>query len=69
MFAGLQILVYDTIAGQSHSGLLLWLGAILVLVVAMLVVDSVLYLVALVALVAFGVGLVTSLMPGATHPD
>ncbi len=69
MFAGLQILVYDTIAGQSHSGLLLWLGAVLVLVVALLVVDSVLSLVALVALVALGVGLVTSLMPGATHPD
>lgn len=69
MFAGLQILVYDTIAGQSHSGLLLWLGAVLVVVVALLVVDSVLSLVALVGVVAFGVGLVTSVMPGATHPD
>jgi O-antigen/teichoic acid export membrane protein len=69
MFACLQILVYDTIADQSHSGFLLWLGAVLVLVVALLVIDSVFYLVALVSVVAFGVGLVTSLMPGATHPD
>lgn len=69
MFACLQILVYDTIADQSHSGFLLWLGAALVLVVSLLVIDSVLYLVGLLSLVAFGVGLVTSLMPGATHPD
>ncbi|MBA2773956.1 MAG: oligosaccharide flippase family protein [Nocardioidaceae bacterium] len=69
MFAGLQILVYDTIAAQSHSGFLLWVGALVVLVVALVVVDSVLALVTLVALVGLGVGLVTGLMPGASDPD
>ncbi len=69
MFAALQILVYDTIAGQAHASVVLWLGAALVTVIAVPVLDSVSSLVILVTVVAFGVGLVTSLMPGATHPD
>ncbi len=62
-------MVYDTIAGQSHSSLLLCLGALLVEVVALIAIESVTQLVALVALVAFGVGLVTGLMPTASYPD
>jgi O-antigen/teichoic acid export membrane protein len=69
IFAALQILVYDAIAGQAHSAFLLWLGAIVLVVVAVPFVDSVRVLVALAATVAFGVALVTSLMPGASDPD
>jgi O-antigen/teichoic acid export membrane protein len=69
IFAALQILVYDAIAGQAHSAFLLWLGALILVGIAVPLVDSVRVLVALAALIAFGIGLVTSLMPGATHPD
>jgi O-antigen/teichoic acid export membrane protein len=69
LFAALQILVYDAIAAQAHSAFLLWLGAIVLVGVAVPLVDSVRVLVALAAAVAFGVCLVTSLMPGASHPD
>jgi O-antigen/teichoic acid export membrane protein len=69
LFAALQILVYDAIAAQAHSAFLLWLGAIVLVGVAVPLVDSVRVLVALAAAVAFGVSLVTSLMPGASHPD
>lgn len=69
IFAALQILVYDTIADQSHSANVLWLGAAVVVGVAIPILDSVQGLVIVVAVVAFGVGLVASLMPGATNPD
>lgn len=69
IFAALQILIYDTIAGQSHAGMVLWLGSALVTALAIPLLDSVTGLVAVTAAVALGVGLVTSLMPGATDPD
>jgi O-antigen/teichoic acid export membrane protein len=69
LFAALQILVYDTIAGQTHAAFVLWLGSALVCIVAALAIGSVGVLVAFVSVVAFGIGLVTGLMPGATHPD
>lgn len=69
IFAATQILVYDTIAGQNHASLALWLGAVLVTVVAVPLVDSVTGLVTLTTVVATGVGLVTSLVPGAAHAD
>jgi O-antigen/teichoic acid export membrane protein len=69
IFAALQILVYDTIAGQTHAGSLLWLGAAVVAGLAIPLLDTVTGLVTVVTVVAFGVGLVTSLMPGVSHPD
>ncbi|MBA3233815.1 MAG: polysaccharide biosynthesis protein, partial [Propionibacteriales bacterium] len=85
LFACLQILVYDTIAGQSHAGSALWLGTAVVVIVALVALDSVLAIVATVAMVAAAVGLVTACLtsrvpdpanhsvtrfvPGATHPD
>lgn len=69
LFASLQILVYDTIAGQTHAASVLWLGSVLVVAVAVPVIDSVQNLVGLVALVALGATVVTSLMAGASHPD
>jgi O-antigen/teichoic acid export membrane protein len=72
MFAVLQILIYDAIAGQTHAGFVLWLAAALVTVIAVAFIDSVSHLVTavtVVTVVACGVALVTSLMPGATHPD
>ncbi len=69
IFAALQILVYDAIAAQAHSAIVLWLAAIVLVGVAVPLVDSVRVLVALAASIAFGVGLVTSLMPRASHPD
>ena len=69
LFAAVQILVYDAIAGQSHSAVVLWLGVVAMVAVALPVVDSTRVLVGLTAVVAAGVGLVTSLMPGASHPD
>jgi len=69
LFAALQILVYDTIAGQTRIAFVLWIGAAVVCVVALLAVQTVGALVGLVTIVAFGVGLVTSLVPGAPDPD
>ena len=77
MFAALQILVYDTIAGQTHAAGVLWVGAAVICVIAPLAINSVgraVTLVALVTAVAFAVGLrlsrsVTGLMPGATDAD
>ncbi len=69
MFAAVQILVYDTIAGQTHAGFVLWLGSAVVVGLALPFLDTVTALVTVTAVVAFGIGLVTSLMPGATNPD
>ena len=69
LFAALQILVYESIAGQSHPAFVVWLGALVVLVVAVPLIESPTVLVTLVTVVALGVGLVTSLMPGASDPD
>jgi len=51
VFACLQILVYDSIAGQQHASLLLWVGGLTVLGAGLLTVDSVLALVACAAAV------------------
>jgi O-antigen/teichoic acid export membrane protein len=69
MFAVLQILVYDTIAGQTHSASVLWLGAAVIAGLAIPFLDSVDGLVAVVSITAFAAGLVSSLMPGASHSD
>ena len=69
LFAALQILVYGTIAGQAHSALVLWLGTAAASTVAITVLDSATTLVVLMTAVTAGLALVTSLMPGATHPD
>lgn len=69
LFAALQILVYDTIAGQTHVASVLWLGAAVVCIVALLLVNTVGGLVGLVTLVALGVGLVTGLVPRPADPD
>jgi O-antigen/teichoic acid export membrane protein len=69
LFAAVQILVYETIAGQTHSAIVLWLGAALIAVVALPLIETVGVLVSLVVVVSLGVALVTSLMPGATEPD
>ncbi len=68
LFASLQILVYDTIAAQSHAASVLWLGSAVVAVVAVLVIDSLPYLVSLVALVAFGAAVASTLMAGGIRP-
>ena len=69
LFAALQILVYGTIAGRAHSAAVLWLGTAVAAVVTVTVLDSPRTLVSLMIVVTAGLGLVTSLMPGATHPD
>ncbi len=69
IFAALQILVYDTIAGQSHATYVLWIGAALIAALAITWLDSVTSLVIVVIAVAAGVGLVTGLMPGTADPD
>ncbi len=69
IFAALQILVYDTIAGQSHATYVLWIGAAVIAGVAIPLLGTVTELVTLMIVVAAGVGLVTSLMPGTAHPD
>lgn len=57
LFAALQILVYDTIAGQTRAAHLLWIGVAVICAVALLTVDSVTALVSLVTAVALAVGL------------
>ena len=69
LFAALQILVYGTIAGQAHFAVVLWLGTAAAIAVAITVVDSATSLVLLMTALTAGLALVTSLMPGATHPD
>jgi O-antigen/teichoic acid export membrane protein len=69
VFAALQILVYETIAGQRHAAFVLWIGAGVVVVGAVVFVSTVTALVSLVTLVAAGAALVTGLMPGATDSD
>jgi O-antigen/teichoic acid export membrane protein len=69
VFAVIQILVYETIAGQTHSAIVLWLGATVIGVVAVPLIQTVGVLVSLVVVVSFGIALVTGLMPGATNPD
>jgi len=69
IFAALQILVYDTIAGQAHATYVLWTGAAMIALLAVTLLDSVSGLVMVVIAVAAAVGLVTSLMPGAAHSD
>jgi O-antigen/teichoic acid export membrane protein len=63
-FAVLQILVYDTIAGQRHAAILLWAGVIGVAAVAMPTVHSVDALAGIVAGAAAAVGLAIAALPG-----
>jgi O-antigen/teichoic acid export membrane protein len=69
VFAMLQILVYESIAAQTHAAIVLWIGVVVVAGVALPAVNSVTALVSLVCLTAAGVALVTGLMPGAAEPD
>lgn len=69
LFAAVQILVYDSIAGQNHAAPVLWAGCALVAVVALVTVTSIVGLVAVLIAVSLGVGLVTGLMPRAADPD
>jgi hypothetical protein len=64
VFAVLQILVYDTIAGQRHAAILLWAGVIGVAAVASPLVHSVEALAAVVAVAAAVVGLAIVVLPG-----
>ncbi len=69
LFACLQILVYDTIAAQAHAASVLWLGSAVVAVVAVPVADSVQHLVSIVALVAFGAAVTTTVTAKTTGYD
>ena len=69
MFAVLQILVYDSIAGQRHAVSVLWASAMVVAVLAKPFMDSVTGLVTLAATVAAAAALVTGLMPRAADTD
>ena len=69
MFAALQILVYDTIAGQSHASLVLWLGSAVVAGIAIALIGGVTGLVTLVTVVAVVAALVTGLVPRTSDTD
>jgi hypothetical protein len=69
MFAALQILVYDTIAGQSHASLVLWLASAVVAGVAIPLIGGVTGLVTLVTVVAVVAALVTGLVPRTSDTD
>ncbi len=72
-FAMLQILVYDTIAGQTRAASLLWAGVLVVTAVAVPLIDSALVLAGTVtaASIVIGVvlGLVSGLVPAAADAD
>jgi O-antigen/teichoic acid export membrane protein len=63
MFAVLQILVYDTIAGQTHAAPLLWAGVVGVAAIALPGVHSVEALAAIVTGVGCVVGLPIAALP------
>jgi hypothetical protein len=73
VFALLQILVYESIAGQTHAGAVLWLASGIVAAVALAFVDSVAALVSLVCVTAAAAAVATALvagfMPGRAKPD
>jgi O-antigen/teichoic acid export membrane protein len=62
VFACLQILVYDAIAGQTHRAPLVWAGVTVVVVTALAAVSSVAGLVVLVIGVAGGLGVASILL-------
>ena len=64
MFAALQILVYDSIAGQSHSAAVVWVGVVVLAAVASFLVHSVEGLAAVASVTAGSVALVLCLWPG-----
>lgn len=73
-FALLQILVYDTIAGQTKAAPALWTGVAVTALIALALVETALALAALVTAVAVAVGLaiavlVTGLVPAPAEPD
>jgi len=63
LFAALQILVYDTIAGQTHAATWLWAGVIGVAVVATLAAHSVAGLAGIAAVAALTVAPAVPLLP------
>lgn len=62
LFAAVQILVYDTIAGQSHAGSVLWIGVLGAVGLAILLVHSIAALAGLMAGVTLVVGLSVALL-------
>jgi O-antigen/teichoic acid export membrane protein len=62
VFACLQILVYDAIAGQTHRATFVWTGVAAIVVTALIAVTSVAGLVALVIVVAVLVGIAAGLL-------
>lgn len=63
VFAAIQILVYDTIAGQTHAATLLWAGVATVAVIASLVAHSIETLAGIAACAALLVGLAVAVLP------
>ena len=66
LFAALQILVYDAIAGQTHSASVLWVGVLVLAGLGTLFAEPVAGLAALAAATALGVGLVVAALPRVT---
>lgn len=69
LFAALQILVYDSIAGQSHAASLLWTASAIAVGAAALVVRSVTTLVSVMAVVAVVTGAVVVAIASRRRPS